>query len=440
MLLPFLSEFDPEVTSEGSLDPLGLYPMADRLASKLVPGLRERMAHPRFLTAMAVGNVLCSEFDVDEVAADGVSEPWQVYEWYVVQALYRTFFKNEPDHIRGLPGRLKAAAAYDDNVPLSAARYLKTAYVFGFHGVYRTLAKDINLIDSRGNLSEFGNQLVTVWEKEQKLEGFYTTNSGDGRALRAALVQAVRYGLQEGAVAHSWDWNRFETIARHLAPYKGGHKEMKLIFDAVISSQAPLRKELVEYLCTKEGADIWKSEKSEKRFHAELQRKASSELRQILEAVDLYEWFCRLLQDAFDECLYVMSINEKAAVDTLALGDAVVRASELVPTIFEQVIRLLEPHISTGDFHETYASLGEVREKRDWLRALLDLHVTIQRRKPPHGKRPWFEKLDNYHFMIYLNYKRKTKPQLGEEYVQFYRTAPLWSFLLDFGKVGDEKS
>ena len=36
MLLPFLTSYDPPGTSEGSLDPLGLYRIADQLAVKLV--------------------------------------------------------------------------------------------------------------------------------------------------------------------------------------------------------------------------------------------------------------------------------------------------------------------------------------------------------------------------------------------------------------------
>ena len=47
--------YDPIGSSEGSLDPLGLYLIADQLAMKLVPGVRERMLRVRFLTAMAVG-------------------------------------------------------------------------------------------------------------------------------------------------------------------------------------------------------------------------------------------------------------------------------------------------------------------------------------------------------------------------------------------------
>jgi hypothetical protein len=61
--LPFLTSYDPPGTSEGSLDPLGLYQIADQLASILVPAVRERMQRVRFLTAMAVGTLVCEGLD-----------------------------------------------------------------------------------------------------------------------------------------------------------------------------------------------------------------------------------------------------------------------------------------------------------------------------------------------------------------------------------------
>lgn len=64
-VLPSLTAFDPETSSEGTLDPLGLYLIADQLASKLVPAVRERMQRIRFLTAMAVGAVLSEELEWD---------------------------------------------------------------------------------------------------------------------------------------------------------------------------------------------------------------------------------------------------------------------------------------------------------------------------------------------------------------------------------------
>ena len=54
MLIPMLSQADPAESAEGSIDPLGIYPIADALASYIVPGVRERQKHPRFLTVSAV--------------------------------------------------------------------------------------------------------------------------------------------------------------------------------------------------------------------------------------------------------------------------------------------------------------------------------------------------------------------------------------------------
>jgi hypothetical protein len=41
--LPFMTSYDPPGTNEGTLDPLGLYQIADQLAVQLVPAVRERM-------------------------------------------------------------------------------------------------------------------------------------------------------------------------------------------------------------------------------------------------------------------------------------------------------------------------------------------------------------------------------------------------------------
>lgn len=125
-------------------------------------GGRERQLHPSFLTATAVSLAVCEDFELDTVAKDGVSEPWQVFEWYLVEGLVRTSRSaataradnesstNEPSPIevvgtRGVPGSLKARQAVDEGVPLSARRYLRTPTLFGFHGVYRLLARTLGI-------------------------------------------------------------------------------------------------------------------------------------------------------------------------------------------------------------------------------------------------------------------------------------------------------
>src|SRR5262249_35609095 len=169
MLMPLLSEADPRISAEGSIDPLGMYSIADALAVRMIPGVRERQQHPRFLTCIAVSLSLCSGFPDDVVAADEISEPWQVFEWYLVEGLVRT--TKEKGFLRGLPGQDKAAAAIKDGVALSAKRYLKTPTVFGFHGVYRALARALE-VERAGRLGETGYALVTTWEKERQLDGF----------------------------------------------------------------------------------------------------------------------------------------------------------------------------------------------------------------------------------------------------------------------------
>jgi len=63
MLMPLLSAWDPAANTEGTIDPLGLYFIADALGVKMIPGVRERMRHPRFLTLTAISAAICSEFD-----------------------------------------------------------------------------------------------------------------------------------------------------------------------------------------------------------------------------------------------------------------------------------------------------------------------------------------------------------------------------------------
>lgn len=217
ILSPLLSEYDPKTSSEGTIDPLGLYSIADSLGTKLAPGVRERQSHPRFLTAMAVGAVVCSDFEEGMVAADGVSEPWQVFEWYVVEGLVRSF--GESKDIKGLPGRDKAKAAIRDGVPLQASRYLKAPTVFGFHGVYRVLAEELDIIND-GRLGATGYQLVSAWEKEHRLDGFYNKQGGDGKDVRQQLYAAVKDGMDKGAVARSLGWNGWNIFKEYLAPYR----------------------------------------------------------------------------------------------------------------------------------------------------------------------------------------------------------------------------
>jgi hypothetical protein len=56
--------------------------------------------------------------------------------------------------LRRVPGIDKARQARRDKVPMNADRYLKTPKVFGFDGVYKRLARHLDVVDDGLRLGE----------------------------------------------------------------------------------------------------------------------------------------------------------------------------------------------------------------------------------------------------------------------------------------------
>lgn len=438
MLMPLLSEADPKVSAEGSIDPLGMYAIADALAVQMVPGVRERQTHPRFLTSVAVSLSLCSELGDDIVAADGISEPWQVFEWYFVEGMVRT--TKDASLLRGLPGQEKAKSAIKDEVPLSEKRYLKTPTVFGFHGVYRALARDIEIVRA-DRLGDIGYELVTTWEREQGLEGFSGTTNGPGKIVRRQLLDAVRDGLHTGAVARKNGWSGWQFFSDHLGIYEAGKRESRVISHALLNPASGFRKEVLSCLISPAGQALWASEQesnrpSERRFHDLLIATASPDLRQLLEAISIYERFCRLLQDAFDDCLYRLSQDQRRISPAeLARQEGVERAAREIPEVYGEVIDHFAPLSEAIRFQESFNSLAERMSTVDWLERLLEYHRRIQTSKPPAGKAPWLDRFDDGSCMIRTGYIRESGGQHDDSYVHAYRTLSLWSFARDLGLV-----
>ncbi len=437
MLFPLLSEADPALTSEGTIDPLGLYAIADSLAVRLIPGVRERQTHPRFLTAIAVSLAVCSEFDEETVAADRVSEPWQVFEWYAVEGLVRTI--KDPDKLRGLPGREKATRAIHGGVPLAANRYLKTPSVFGFHGVYRLLSRTLG-IELSSRLGEFGYELLPVWADEQGLTGFQGSAGGRGADWRKKICEAVSDGLKQGAVARASGWGGWGFFTRHLAHLDIGKNEAKTIQRGLLDGADGFRGPVLDFLISEEGRSIVEdslandAKISERAFHASLRKTCSASLQALLDTIMAYETFSRLLQDAFDDCLFRMSqARDKAHPKELAELKGVKEASQKIPGLFTELVEALFSFEESLRFQETFEGISEPMPPRDWIERLLEHHRTVQRKKPPLGKAPWFERLDDGRCMLRPGYLRDKGGKHDREYVHGYRTTSLWSFARDLG-------
>ncbi len=435
MLMPLLTEADPKISADGSIDPLGMYSIADALAVRMIPGVRERQQHPRFLTCIAVSLSLCSGFPEEAVAADEISEPWQVFEWYLVEGLVRT--TKEKGLLRGLPGQDKAATAIKDGVPLSAKRYLKTPTVFGFHGVYRALARDVG-VEQVCRLGETGHALLTTWEKEHQLNGFSGSGDGPGKAVRHQLVEAICDGLQSGGVARKWGWSGWQFFSDHLGIYNAGRQEARTIAQALLNPGSGNRKEVLGFLISDAGQQLWKDEdaRSERMFHAGLGEVASPDLKELLRAIDAYERFCRLLQDAFDDVLFRLSQHQtRIAPAELARSKGVRQAARAVPDIFTQVAERLSPFSQEIRFQETFSSLAERVSELDWLERLLEHHRWVQREKPPAGKAPWLDRFEDGSCIIRTAYIQDTGGRHDNSFVHAYRTASLWSFAKDLRLV-----
>ncbi len=399
----------------------------------MLPGLRERQSHPRFMTAMAVSVSLCSEFDEDMVASDGVSDPRQVFEWYVVEGLARTI--PEDGELRGLPGIAKARQCLKEKTHLSARRYLKTPTTFGFHGVYRTLARTIG-IESAGRLGEVGYDLLSTWAEEQDLEGFHGTLSGPGRKWRQMLIEAVKDGLKKGAVDRQAGWTGWEFFRDHLAHHRVGRREARVIRDALTRPAKGHRGEVFRSLVYREGQRAWRTDFSERKYHKFLKMQCGPELKQLIRTVGVYETFARLLQDAFDDCLQQMSkTRSKTKLSEMAQLKGIQLLADRLPSLFENLIPLLEPYGESVRFIDQFGTLGQGRSARLWTEAILDHHVRIQREKPPNGKAPWFERFDDGSYIIRPQYVREKGGRHDNEYLHGYRTPSLWSFARDLRLV-----
>ena len=431
--LPQLTDYDSVKSAEGALDPLGIYAIADNLAIRLVPGIRERMSHPRFLTAMAAGSIITRDFDEELTAADGQSEPYMVYEWHAVEGLVRN---RDNDGLAGLPGILKTRECIKQGVKLSAARYLKTASVFGFHGVYRLLANNLDIVRD-GLLGDNGYELLSIWEKEQTLSGFLNGMQGAGADWRRQIQSAVKDGLQKGHVTRSQAWLGWNFFGDHLFPNRIPPEEQTFLARILSSGTEMSRNEVFQFLISDKGQRVIQESRSEKTFHQAFFPKASKETQDLLEAIESYENFSRLLQDAFDDCLVAMTTKHDRIYPTeLSELESCDAARKHIPEIFETVADRIEPYGQLDRFLVNFQCFDTKCNAQEWVNLLLAHHIKIQGNKPPNGKNPWFEQFDDGAVVIRAGYRKNEGGRHDDSYVHMYRTNALWSFARDLGMIG----
>ncbi len=433
---PFSSEFDPSEEGEGSIDPLGLQPGYERLADRLLPAVTVRMGNPRLVTAMTLGARVCEDWDIDALAADEITPPWLVWEWFVVEAFVRA--EDSLREISGVPGTRKVRRALRAKRPVSATSYLKTPSAFGFTGVFRRLAVGIGILTEDGRLDDGGYELLAAWSKDQHLEGIIDASTGDGHAFRDRLRRAVAQGMEKGHT--TWQSPDFwRELARRLDPLAPGRNEKKFLLDRILlrAGQVDMVARLKDALIAEGGVG---ERQEEAPFLRKLGARAPADLKQLLTAIDAYEAFGRAITDAFDGLRHCASVNGGAPVgpqDFSATPAAKRSLAALAPSLarIREHPKLLEWEHDRNGLQQAIELFEAVQNGAELFDAVLHHHEHVQDNKPPNGKRTWFERSLRGKIVVRPGYVLPEAPDGEGAYVHEYRIPTFSRFLGDLGAL-----
>lgn len=425
---PFLTTYDPLGTSEGTLDPLGLYQIADQLAVQLVPAVRERMRRIRFLTAMAVGALVTEGLEEDPKYRD--ASPYLVWEWLVVEAMVRPMA--DENDIGGVPGRHMARRAIDQHGYLDARSYLKTPRIFGFHGIYKRLAVHLGLVDVHLGPGPNADKLADAWARGQGL-----ARLGDAKPIISRWQEAVRRSMNEEPprAKPGWTGEKWVELAQAFAPATARAKERRFIQELLLESKDRPLGALPAIWQLQEGYDD--GQFREEDLHDRLEKRQPN-YRPLLDAIRGYESFARSLQDAFD-VLKAEAARPDAqgfVVSAIANDKDFKRSVSGLHKRFEAAHRALgEVAITSLSiqnlFTERFEAFSESLDSGACALALCEHHLKIQRGKSADGKRPWFDRLGADRIYIRHAYREARRDIAPGRYLHEYRGRPIGRFRAD---------
>lgn len=420
--LPFLTAYDPPGSSEGALDPLGLYLIADRLATQLVPGVRERMQRIRFLTAIAVG-CLVTESILDEPATTE-APPYLVWEWLIVEALHRT--RKEGAELWGVPGTLVTSRAIEQFGYLDSRSYLKNARIFGFHGVYKRLAHHLGIVNVNLGPGILAENLVNAWTR--------ALGSSRSKDLIGKWSNAVRSSLStkpHAKTASGFRIEDWEQLAAAFHPDQCGGQERAYLRELLLATDNRMGALPVmwEFQPTFSVDDY-----REERLHEEL-FDAAPQFRPLLRAIKAYEGFARRMQDAFDLLRAEASKPDciKYPIPEIAKDKDFMLVASNLNSHFESAAQELNNVSGLGpslqyQFCERFRRFAEELSAEACALELCEHHAAIQKGKSELGKRTWFDRLDAECIYMRHSYRIRRQQLKLDRYVHDYRGWPIRNF------------
>lgn len=383
--LPTLSKWDPGVPGESGLDPLGLAPIADRIADRMAPGFRARMNHPHFLTLSAISAVVCRSFS-DETGPDGTTKPDIAAEWVLLMYIGSGEFSD----LNGFPGRDKTRAALTTGTPLSPSTYLRGPRVFGFTGVYRPLAQDLGIVDPEGLPLGAAERLVDAWERDQGLDGFLRRDpQTTGGRVRDALARRVRASLEAGQSDTGralTGLDRKTLVAGHAGP-----RTRQVLRELISGGDHDQRRELVDLISAvvEDGSGLdW----TDHEIAAAAQSCAESGLWATLRAAHCFEALAHRIDHAFRTHLTSSTVVTHGGLES---STALRQASDGIADACHAAMAAVERVDRDGpELAERLAELtGELESARGPVDLFDRLMVSHHRVQAARRKAPWFEQL-----------------------------------------------
>jgi hypothetical protein len=425
---PFMTSYDPPGTSEGTLDPLGLYQIADQLAVQLVPAVRERMQRIRFLTAMAVGSLVTENIQDNPAHRD--ASPYLAWEWLVVEAFTRS--RRDDPMLRGIPGSLVARRALDQFGYLDARSYLKTPRIFGFHGVYKRLATYLRLVDVHLNPAPNAERLVDAWAR-----GLGRRGLRDAKPLLERWSAAVKRSISERPPRTKTNWvtGLWTELAEAFAPDRNRAREKRYLRNLLIGGgDRRLGALPAIWQIISESDD---EELPEESLHNLLEKREPM-WAPLLQAIRTYEAFARSMQDAFDLLRAEASTMDAQGFDVPNIS----KNPDFKESVKGLHRRFEAAHTALGAvttssvasqnlFDERFFAFAEPMDAGSCALALCTHHELVQQAKSAGGKRPWFDRLGENRIYMRYAYRQQVRDIQPNRYVHDYRSNPIRRFYED---------
>lgn len=420
--LPTLSKWDPETTGEGSLDPLGMGSIADRIADHLAPGVRARMRDPHFVARIALSAVVVQEFSHLR-STDGTTRADIAFEWNVLESMVR----HQRDELRSIPfpGSSKTARALAGDSRLSPANYLRGPRVFGFTGVYRPFCVDTGVLDAHGGPGEAAREIVEAWEQDRDLEGFLNYDlSTNGGQLRQWIADSVEASLRAGESRVQKSTARAREFAEIISTAGEGPRVRELLRSQLFETSHELRREVVELIDQLPATIDGYSDRS---VAEAIRPRAGEELARVLDAVACFERLSVLMDNCFRSTLSTFRLitPEAIAEDGLLVdGAKSIRrcADEAIAAVadIDQIGTELSERVA-----ELVAPVREATGPAQFFDGLVRRHLDVQQAK---GKSPWITDLEEGWVPRQL-YREQPEPRDLDAWMHPYRLSTLHAFV-----------